>query len=278
METAIHYYTQEHWNDVGAIRKLDGTACTDALGRSILDRAGPLAGATVLDIACGTGWLARRAAQQGARVIAVDISPVMLGRTRKHSEAVVADDKLGSVGYVACDCARLPHQDEFCDLVLVAKTIWVFPDINACIREWRRLVRPGGRILVQLWGNPRRCSLITAGASVLVNVVPGLRVPEGGVGPFDLIPQTLIEVLALAGFSQFKATRHRMSCVPPSPDDYWTLFGSVAGSAYHAYATRTADGRHQIDEALWHSTRESNQVGGGRRLTLEWWLVTGVAC
>jgi ubiquinone/menaquinone biosynthesis C-methylase UbiE len=112
----------------------------------LLDRARPAAGDRVLDVACGTGIVARlareRVGDQGA-VAGVDVSAPMLEVARTVAPGI--DWREGHA-------AALPLRDgEQFDVVLCHQGLQFFPDRAAAISEIRRALRPGGRAAVAVW-------------------------------------------------------------------------------------------------------------------------------
>jgi ubiquinone/menaquinone biosynthesis C-methylase UbiE len=112
----------------------------------LLEEAGPARGERVLDIACGTGIVARLARERlgdGAKVVGVDVAPPMIAMAR--SVAPQVDWRVG-------DAAALPLQDgEQFDLVLCQQGLQFFPDRAAAAREMRRALAPNGRLAVSTW-------------------------------------------------------------------------------------------------------------------------------
>src|SRR5579872_6534572 len=112
----------------------------DELFRSLLGRLS-LTGARVLDIGCGTGrhWQALLA-QKPSSLIGVDVSREMLDRLRdKFPDATlhhVVDDRLPFI------------DDHSVDVIISTLTIGHIADLSAAITEWRRVLRPGGTMLI----------------------------------------------------------------------------------------------------------------------------------
>lgn len=111
----------------------------------VLDAAGVEPGQRVLDVACGTGVLARgalaRVGERGA-VAGVDPDPGMLAVARRIEPAV--DWKAGTAG-------SLPFPDVAFDAVVSQFGMMFFPDRPAAAREMLRVLRPGGRLAVAVW-------------------------------------------------------------------------------------------------------------------------------
>jgi demethylmenaquinone methyltransferase/2-methoxy-6-polyprenyl-1,4-benzoquinol methylase len=94
-------------------------------------------GDRVLDAACGTGDLAIEASRAGARVVGLDFSGAMLERARR---------KAPELEWLQGDLLALPFEDGDFDAATVGFGIRNVADLEAGLRELRRVVRPGGRL------------------------------------------------------------------------------------------------------------------------------------
>jgi len=112
----------------------------------LLDSVSLAAGARVLDVACGTGIVARLAGGrlgQGAAVVGVDKSAVMLAVARRVAP---------SIDWREGDATALPlGKDEHFDVVLCHEGLQFFPDRRAGVREMRRALAPHGRLGIAVW-------------------------------------------------------------------------------------------------------------------------------
>ena len=112
----------------------------------LLQRAELAAGDRVLDVACGTGIAARVARERlgaGARVVGIDASAPMLAVARRQGPEV--DWREGNA-------MALPvAPDEQFDVVVCQQGMQFFPDRLAAAREMRRVLAPGGRVVVATW-------------------------------------------------------------------------------------------------------------------------------
>jgi demethylmenaquinone methyltransferase / 2-methoxy-6-polyprenyl-1,4-benzoquinol methylase len=103
-------------------------------------------GDAVLDACCGTGDLALAAAREGGRVTGLDFSERMLERARK---------KAPQLEWVEGDLLALPFADATFDAATVGFGVRNVDDLEAGLRELRRVLRPGGRLGVLEITRPR---------------------------------------------------------------------------------------------------------------------------
>ena len=104
-------------------------------------------GARVLDVGCGSGQWAVALARRGGEVTGVDLSPAMVARAERHAaEAGVA------VRWHVGEAARVAGPDAAYDAVLARVVLQLVPDVPAALAEFRRVLRPGGRLLASVPG------------------------------------------------------------------------------------------------------------------------------
>jgi ubiquinone/menaquinone biosynthesis C-methylase UbiE len=95
----------------------------------------------VLDVGCGTGFLTLLLAELGCVAHGIDIAPDMVERARaKAVESGI------SARFFEGDAESLPVADGRYDLVVERHVIWTLPDPDAALRDWRRVLCPGGRV------------------------------------------------------------------------------------------------------------------------------------
>jgi ubiquinone/menaquinone biosynthesis C-methylase UbiE len=93
----------------------------------------------VLDVGCGTGFLALRFAELGHEVAGVDLAPQMIEQARKK-----ASESGLPVELAVADATTLPFPDESFDVVVARHVIWNLPEPQRGLDEWLRVLRPGG--------------------------------------------------------------------------------------------------------------------------------------
>lgn len=118
--------------------------------------AAPAPGEAVLDVACGAGVMAAAAASAvgpAGRVLGVDLSDAMVQASRQRA----LDLNLGQAAFARMDAEQLQLPDAGFDLALCALGLMYVPDPDAALRELRRVLRPGGRAVLAVWGERARC-------------------------------------------------------------------------------------------------------------------------
>jgi len=113
-------------------------------------------GDRVLDVACGTGLVTFPAADavgSSGSVVATDLSDAMVA----HVAAEAHRRNLLQVTSSRMDAERLELPDGSFDAVLCALGLMYVPDPRAALREIRRVLRPGGRAAIAVWGARHKC-------------------------------------------------------------------------------------------------------------------------
>ena len=115
----------------------------------MLETSGVNEGDRVLDVACGTGIVARRAASrvsESGSVVGLDINERMLAVA-----AEITADLHYSIEWRQGEATELPFSDERFDVVCCQQALQFFDDPGAPVREMRRVLKPGGRAVLSVW-------------------------------------------------------------------------------------------------------------------------------
>ena len=157
----------------------------------LLVRVRPRAGERVLDVACGTGIVARSIAPlvgPDGSVVGVDVQPGMLEVARAADSAVE---------WVEATAESLPFADASFDAVVCQQGLQFFPDRPAALAEMRRVLAAGGRLGLSVWREVERQGIFLE-FDAAVDRHLGEREPEP---PFLLgDPEELRELVEGAGF------------------------------------------------------------------------------
>jgi SAM-dependent methyltransferase len=106
-------------------------------------------GSHLLDAGCGTGQWALAFAQRGIRVTAVDASPAMIARAREHE---AANPGQIPVEWRVGDLSRAPEPFAIYHAIHCRAALHFLPDLPGALKEFRRILRPGGRLLASVPG------------------------------------------------------------------------------------------------------------------------------
>jgi ubiquinone/menaquinone biosynthesis C-methylase UbiE len=123
---------------------------------ALLALASPAAGEQVLDIACGTGLVsfeAARAVGPRGRVHGIDLSERMVDAAERRSR----DLGLSNCSFSRMDAEMLALPNASFDVVLCALGLMYMPNPERALREMNRVLRPGGRLALAIWGERANC-------------------------------------------------------------------------------------------------------------------------
>jgi ubiquinone/menaquinone biosynthesis C-methylase UbiE len=227
----------------------------------IIELLGPRPGLRWLDLACGTGPVAERAAARGADVTGVDLAPALIATATRR-----ADERGLSIDYRVGDCERLELPDAGFDAVSSACGVMFSPDHGATARELARATRPGGRIALANW-TP------TGGVARMFAMMAPFQPAPPPSSPFDWgderhVSELLGEWFELT-FAPGVSTFHA-----PSGEAYWDLYSTSYGPT-KALADAVGDRCEEL-RRTWVEFFESDYRADGRIAhTRDYLLVVG---
>jgi SAM-dependent methyltransferase len=178
-----------------------GPAWFDAFAQDLAQRLPAKPPGDVLEIACGTGLVTRRLRARldpAVRLVATDLSKAMLD----YARAKLADRR--GIEWREADALKLPFGDGEFGAVVCAFGVMFVPDKAAAFREARRVLRPGGVFLFNVWDRIEENPCAAMNAQVVEGLFPGdpeLRFRT----PFEMHDPALLRGL-LAG-ARFRETR-----------------------------------------------------------------------
>lgn len=211
----------------------------------LLRAARPRPGERVLDVACGTGIVARRVAPTvgpTGQVVGLDLNPNMLAvaRAAAEREGLAVDWQEGRA-------EQLPFPDGGFDLALCQFGLMFFADRRAALGEVRRVVRPGGRLALSVWQGLDRHPFYRAldGAIQRRLGMPGVRdiFALGNAGE-------LRTLLAEAGFRAVAIEPASMTARFPNPEAFLAGEIDVDTAAIPSMQHLDGEARREVAEAI----------------------------
>jgi len=215
----------EGWAEHAAYADERGAPVTEAL----LALTRPAPGERVLELACGAGGVGLAAAARvgpHGEVVVSDVAPEMTAIARRRASAL----GLENVTARDLDLESIDEPDASFDAVLCREGLMLVPDPARAASEVRRVLRPGGRVAVAVWGprerNPWLGVVFDTAAAELGEPVP----PPGIPGPFSLDDaEQLACVLAGAGLTAIEVREVDVPYRAASIEEWWTRTAALAG-------------------------------------------------
>lgn len=213
----------------------DGFSRTvSAVGPLVLERIGVEPGIRLLDVGTGTGGnVAIPAAQRGAEVVGVDVTPELFEHARRRAAAAGVE-----VSWVEADAQALPFADASFDRVTSTFGAMFAPDHRLAAAELTRVCRPGGRIAMTTWVNGGFVGeMFKLTGSFMPPPPPGVEPP-----PLWGIEAHVTEVFSAAGVSAAIA-RETVNIDFPSVEDAVRQYAEDFGPFVMARRTLEPQGR-----------------------------------
>jgi ubiquinone/menaquinone biosynthesis C-methylase UbiE len=201
----------------------------DDLTERLLELASLEPGDRVLELACGPGSVGIVAADRvGAEghVVLSDVAPAMVAVAAKRAAA----RGLENVSTNELDLESIDEPDDSYDVVLCREGLMLVPDPAGAAAEIRRVLRPGGRLALAVWGprerNPWLGVIFDSVTEQLGAPVP----PPGLPGPFSLEDAGTVEsILSGAGFAEVSVGEFDVPYRGKSAEEWWTRTVALAG-------------------------------------------------
>ncbi len=194
--------TRAAWDKIAGGYDRTNTPAHMWLANEGLRRVDVRPGTRFLDVAAGSGALSIPAARLGAQVLSTDLSPVML----EHLKARTRNEQVNLETRVM-DGHALDLEDATFDVAGSQFGVMLFPDMRRGIAEMARVTKPGGRVLMNVYGDPQKIEFLGFFVGALQAVVPSFEGPpmDPLPLPFQLQdPEKLRQEFANAGLSNIK--------------------------------------------------------------------------
>jgi SAM-dependent methyltransferase len=173
----------------------------------LLDRIEPEPGSSLLDVACGTGFVARAAARrvgQKGRVAGVDVDEGMLAIAEERAPRTAP-----TIEWQQASAQELPFEDGSFDAVVSQQGIQLFEDLEAAVVELARVTAPRGTVAVTAWGpierSPYFDAQLTAVREVLGDEALGDEALTSFAREFDASGDSIQAAFEAAGLTNVTA-------------------------------------------------------------------------
>jgi ubiquinone/menaquinone biosynthesis C-methylase UbiE len=184
----------------------------------LIENVNPRSGQAALDLACGTGIVARliapRVGKQG-KVVAVDLRPGALAVAR-----ALLPPQGAEIEWLQMDAGALDLPDQAFDLVLCQQGLQFFPDRAAALAHARRVLKPDDRLALSVWQPIERQPVFAALAEVEKRHLVPLGIDEEHIdAPFSLgEAEVLRQLLEETGFAKIEIQPRSFEVRFPSAD------------------------------------------------------------
>lgn len=239
----------------------------------MVEALGPQPGDLLLELAAGpgeTGFLAAELIHPGGELISSDVSPEMLNVAQRRAKEL----GLGNVRFKQIDAdTSIDIEAASIDGVLCRWGYMLMADPNNALRETRRVLKPGGRLVLAAWAAPEDNPWVSILGRELTR--RGLAEPPDPdePGQFTWAPEGVIaEQLADAGFVEYEVDDVRFVERYPSFDAYWETHTTMSSRTREALAAAAPADVDAFRAAL------EEQVGDGAiELGARTWVAVATA-
>lgn len=212
-------------------------------------------GESVLELGGGTGEFAKRLASvvgPGGRVVASDVAPGMV----ELISAATAD--LDNVETATIDGAATGQPDATYDAIVFRMGLMFITDPGAALRDYRRILKPGGRLASATWaGMEHNPWLTTVGMAAMIHGLLSGGLPIEPGGPLSLgDPDRLRQLAGEAGFAAAEVTEVEVAMDFADIDDYLGHVTSLAPPFAAAFPKATDDQLAAVKATVTEATQQ----------------------
>src|SRR5947208_5217166 len=206
----------------------------------------PQPGERVLELACGPGSVGLAAAARvapGGEVVMSDVVTEMTAIAAGRAERLGLDN----VSTKVLDLERIDEPDSSYDVVLCREGLMLVPDPARAVGEIRRVLRPGGRVGLAVWGARERNPWLGVVFDVVSAELRAPTPPPGIPHPFSLGDSgKLAGLLADAGLSDVVVQEVQTPYHAASFEEWWERSSSLAGPLAQRLASLPADAAESL--------------------------------
>ncbi len=235
----------------------------------LLEMAELRPGEKIMETSCGTGLITFRAARQiesGGELTATDISGTMIDLAKERA----GSQNINHVHFIRMDAEDLDIEDDRFDAALCGLGLMYFPYPVKALQEMHRVLKPGGRAAIAIWGERKKCGWADIFPIVdrrVASEVCPMFFQQGTGNSLELSMEE-------AGFSDIETERLSVKLYYPS--DEVAVMAAFAGGpvalAYRKFDEETKEGVHE--EYL--ESISGFRINGGYEIPGEFVVTKGV--
>jgi SAM-dependent methyltransferase len=229
----------------------------------LLNGVRPLAGQRVLELGAGTGELALRlaaAAGPDGSVLASDIADGMVEVLRRHlaGHTTIEVDRI--------DANDIPLPDDSVDVVVFRMGLMLIPVPEVALHEIHRVLRPGGRVGIAVWGTaPANPWMTSVGMAAMMHGLVQGGPPVGPGGPFSLADHDELAALVRnAGFTDISVSSVDSTRLYEDPARHIEVVGALAPPLAAALGRATPGQRAAVARTVGELTSQYREDDGVR--------------
>lgn len=211
MDNKDKNWTREVFNRAAPHYGKMGCSFFDVYGKQLVAMANIKPGNKILDVATGKGAVlfpASEAVGQHGHATGIDLSPGMIEEARKRFPQLAHNLHV-------MDAEHLIFPDQSFDAILSGFAIFFFPNLTTALNEFKRVLKPHGRIAVSTWGRVAPLLKWTSTRAEELQQVKPLRAQK--IDSSDLLRDTLLS----AGFRNIEIQEREQTFWFDSPEEWW---------------------------------------------------------
>ena len=231
-------------------RRADMETVTEPIRDWLVRELAPKPGETILELAAGpgdTGFAAAALLGNEGQLISTDFSSEMTEVARRRGREL----GLLNVAYRTMDAEHLELEDDSVDGVICRFGFMLMSDTEAALAETRRVLRPGGRLVLATWRGPERNPWVAIGGRILT--ARGFMPPNepGAPGMFTMSDDGRVEsLLAAAGFTDVLIDDVPVRMPYGDVDEYVTATRDTGGAFARAFNEASEEEQRAITQEL----------------------------